>query len=140
MVPAKSRQRAVFIFLFALFIFAGIWIGAQLVKYNQESKRFTTRQGAAVIDCVDYLYRISDILYDGYSLSLKAANEDFSGDDIKAFVIVAGERRTVETLIPKGGEVTLALNDIRIDKNFSIFVPGCDIYAKTCKLDTGLCG
>ena len=139
MAPAKSRQRAVFIFLLVLFIFAGVWIGAQLVRYNQASQRFTTQQGPAAIDCISYLYRISGINYDGYTLSLKAVNEVFSGDDIKAFVVVAAERRTVETIIPKGAEQRLTLNDIAIEKNFSIFVPGCDIYAKTCRLDTGAC-
>ena len=88
----------------------------------------------SAIDCMDYMYEIDNTEYDGNLLSFRLNNRKIS-DVIKNIIIKSDDNtETVELELQPGESENINLN-ISLNKDFLVFIPGCEIYKKTISIN-----
>ncbi len=135
------RTKAVMIFLMIFAATLGIYIGMQSLSIYWENKNVTETTATPSIDCAKYMFSVKNPSYDGYAASFEITNEkDLSLENFHSVTVVGVTQKSAETknFIP-GTTRQIKINDINIDKNFSVYVDECAVYKKTCILEENSC-
>ena len=117
-----------------LAVFLGVWI-FKLYNVNMSATDKTLK----TVDCVGYVYTITESSYDSTAgrLSVAAKNLNYAENDL-VLLTVASQNKTVNstfvnTIIP-GESGTLNFVIPLINGSFRIYPPGCAKYALNCRV------
>jgi|SRR3989344_4692854 len=134
------KAKAVMIFLTIFAVALGIFILSWGFDSYTSNKNITATTAKPSSDCGRYMFRVSNPSYDGYAVSFELKNEDYALEDINNVTADGITRKSTEAknLIP-GLTRSIKINDIKIDKNFSVYVDSCEVYRKTCSLEENTC-
>jgi len=136
-----AKYKAIMVFLLAMTIILSIFIFMNGLSAFRASKEQTESTLNPSIDCVEYIYSVSNVKYEGSVLSLKFENKPYSNRDVSNITIRSDTNisKTVQAYLPRGGDFTINLPEFQVSKNFTIYPDTCRVYAKTCFLSSGEC-
>lgn len=134
------KTRALIIFLICFSIVLAIYIVTQGVSIYKANKNITRTTATPSIDCAQYFFAVTDFSYDGYAISFEIKNEAYALETIHNVTVSGLNIKSAElkNLVPGAAKQT-KINDVQIEKNFSVYVDGCAVYKKTCFLEENSC-
>lgn len=104
------------------------------VNIYQQSKSTSDSQGLSSVECVGFLFTISDISSTANSVAFVFKNEISSSDDVHNVTVAAGqERQTVVVFTPPGTSAQVNVQ-LPVHGNFTVFPDNCGIYPARCKI------
>lgn len=129
------------VFLLAMTGVLGIYILTQSLSQYAHSTEYADAQSNRSIDCVGYIYSVSQVSYEGGRLSLDFRNEAYSNSEVNTITVItdSNQSREFSQQTPPGADFMINAQGIDIAENFTIYPDNCAIYAKTCYLDSGEC-
>ena len=118
---------------------AGLMLMAFIVMHGtgiyKSSRAAEEKQGLSSVQCVGFLYTISDIKAAPDSLEFELKNEISSTDDIHNLTILVGNqsKQTVTVNILVGSSATVSV-PLSVRSNFTLYPDNCQIYPARCRI------
>ncbi len=127
---AIKRQTIAVIVAFIIFVLVGAFIIVRIAVIYRGTTGYANVTTKPAIECAGYMYSITNIDYSDGQLSFMLENKEYSDYEIDKIIITTNETmEEVNVDLIRGGEKQIAV-EMAIDREFSVFPKGCQIYAK----------
>jgi len=127
---AKKQTIAVIVFLI-IFVLLGVYIAVRTAFIYRVGTGYANKT-TATVECVGYIYEVSNIDYSNSKLSFDLENKAFSRYDLNNIIVSSEEDyKEVAANIIIGTSKKMEIENIKINNSFWIAPKGCEIYGKT---------
>ena len=98
------------------------------------------KQGLSSVQCVGFLYEVTNIRAAPGSLEFELKNEFSSTDDIHNLTITSESQssQAVTVFIPIGSSTVVSV-PLSVRSNFTLYPDNCQIYPARCSISSGDC-
>ena len=123
---------------------AGLMLMAFIVVHStgiyKSGRAAEEKQGLSSVQCVGFLYAVTNIRTTPVSLEFELKNEISSTDDIHNLTITGESQssQAVTVFIPVGSSATVSV-PLPVRSNFTLYPDNCQIYPARCRVSSGDC-
>ena len=139
-VKAEAGKKVIMIFFLIVALTIACYIGFKSADTYNDSKNYSVSNLKSTVDCVGYVYEISNVKYEGGSLSFVIENQPHSSHSLETLIINATKIHRVElgNFVPSAIREIIVVN-IPAVETFMVYHEGCPGFAQQCRLSTAEC-